>query len=562
MAFHIGSLKTLQHLRWYEHFMSVLIKYGFEELASEISKGSKGSLAARLMPKAVIRVGKKHTHAQRVRMALEELGPTFIKLGQLLSVRPDLIPQEYVNELQYLQDQVPPDNFEIIRNEIEIELGADLSKLFDRFEEEPIAAGSIAQVHKALTPEGDTVVVKVRRPNIAKTIKTEGEIITHFAKVTEGFLKRHGVPDPVRIANEFSKAMSKEVDLGNEREVQERFYRYFLHDETVKVPKVYPKYCTKSVLTMEYIDGLKLVDKNTAVNAGLDPLKIADNGIRYLLKQIFEFHLFHTDPHRGNIFLLPNNVVCLIDFGQVSYIDSATRKLLLGWTKALVRRDLAGMMRTFRHEHVMTRETDFQELGTELEYMFDSYAGLPSEEVPFRDIMTQNMDIIRRHRAVFPSGFSLVLKSLLTIYDFSDRLGCIYHIIPTLRESVWRQEMQKLDMQHLRLIEYALFDAGEMLVNLPRHTNAILTKLEQGEFGIKVRVLWLDELIKALYASVKYVGGGAIIAALLISSTLLMEHTGSLFGVVDIRSLGITVFIIAGILGIVMVISLIRRWKL
>jgi ubiquinone biosynthesis protein len=555
-------IKEYKHIRWYNHFISVLAKYGFEELARELNTGISGWLGTRIIPEYIKKVARRHSRPVRVRLALQELGPTFIKLGQLLSTRPDLIPQEYITELQYLQDQAPPEEFEAIGRVIETDLNGKLEDFFSHFDPRPLAAGSIAQVHRATTKDGKTAAVKVRRPGIVSTITTECEILQGLVGFASNILKKHGIYEPHRIAEEFSRAIMKEVDLENERRNQMRMRRDFIDDETVHIPEVYPEYCCESVLTMEYIDGIKIRSRDAVIKSNLDPEIIAERGVNFLLKQVFECHLFHTDPHPGNIFIMPGNVVCLIDFGQAARISSDTREFLMSWIFALIRNEPTDFTRMLDHNDMIREGTDRHELAMDVEEIFDFYSGLSSEDIPFRQLMIESMELLRKHRIMTPPGFTLILKSLLTLEAFNSALDSDYNIMKTFRTFVHRYRLHEFGPRRLRSIKYAMFDAGRLVIKFPDHLRAILKQLRKGKFLLQVNVTHLDSLIHIIHSSVKWFSGAIIIAALLLASSSLIETQGKAFGVVDIQSLGITGYIISGLIGIWLIISLVRGRKL
>ena len=252
-----GIRRTFARLQRYRHIMAVLMKYGFEELAGVVGRHLKVGIGSKGIPTATQRQMTQVGMAQRVRLAMQELGPTFIKLGQLLSTRPDLLPVEFIQELELLQDSVTPDQYPRIREEFKNQLGAYPEDIFERFDPEPIAAASIAQVHRARTQDGCEVVVKIRRPGIVKTIKTELEILNDMARLMRGRFAAPENFDPQRMVREFSDAVHKEVDYANERRNQQRFIKNFADDPTIHIPRVFERYCSEGILTMEYIDGIK-----------------------------------------------------------------------------------------------------------------------------------------------------------------------------------------------------------------------------------------------------------------------------------------------------------------
>jgi len=455
-----------------------------------------------------------------------------------------------VDELRHLQDQVPAELSEAIKTEVEHQLGGKMEDFFIEFDDKPLATGSIAQVHKAVTREGQTVAVKVRRPGIAETVRTESEILVHFADIARKRLESAGVLEPHRIAQEFSKAIMTEVDLNHERRNQIIFRRHFAQDPTVYIPEVYEAYCGEGVLTMEYIHGVKPMNQEAMIAAGLDPTVIINRGMEFLLRQIFEFHFFHSDPHPGNIFVLPGNVVCMIDFGQAARMTSLTRSLLMEWFGALVKGDSAAMLRSLRHRDILGDETDLDELNMAVEEMLDLYYNLPAGELPFREVMIHNMELIRKHHIQTPPGFTLILKSMLIMDGVGDRLKPNFNSMPVLKEWLWRYRLHEAFARLLSL-KAAFLDAGDLFIKFPEHVGTLLKKLRHGQFSTNVHIEYLDELVHA----VRYGGMALVLAAVLITSGLLVHAPGQS----GAHTLGITGYIIFVILSIIVVLRAMRR---
>ncbi|HSV27811.1 MAG TPA: AarF/UbiB family protein, partial [Sedimentisphaerales bacterium] len=288
-AFRFRFLRRMEHMRRYRRIMAVLVKYGFQEVTDTIGRKVKTRVARSGVREHSEQTARGHTRAVRLRLAFEELGPTFVKFGQLLSTRPDLVPEEFSTELAKLQDKVSHVSEHAIIRVIEEELGRKVDDLFSRFDAEPIAAGSIAQVHKAVLHDGREVAVKVRRPGIVRTIHTDFEILTNIADLVKSTMFEYDGVDPKLMIQEFGEAVFKEVDLANERRNQQRFIRNFADDQMVHVPEVFEEYCSASVLTMEYIDGIKATDHKAMREAGIDSEIIAASGANFVMRQIFEF---------------------------------------------------------------------------------------------------------------------------------------------------------------------------------------------------------------------------------------------------------------------------------
>jgi len=336
--------RTAAHLARYRHIMSVLIKYGFEEAAGIVARRFRVGLGSKGFPTARREELAQTSPARRIRLAMEELGPTFIKLGQLLSTRPDLIPTELVDELERLQDQVTPERPETIRQEIRQQLGAYPEELFEVFEPEPIAAASIAQVHRVRLKDGRMAAMKIRRPGIVRVSRTELEILEDLAALLKGRLRNGQAVDPQRMVREFAQAVLKEVDLSRERKNLQRFRQNFSDDPTVHVPEVFEEYCSEGILTMEFIEGIKPSQVERLLAEGYDTKEIARRGADFVLKQVFDFGFFHTDPHPGNFFVMKGNVLAPLDFGQVGRLSRPDRQLMQAIVLSIVSGDVTRVL--------------------------------------------------------------------------------------------------------------------------------------------------------------------------------------------------------------------------
>jgi ubiquinone biosynthesis protein len=558
-----GINRAVEHVRRYRHIMAVLMKYGFEEVVDALQKRLTARLGARAVPSRVKRAAEGRTHAARVRLALEELGPTFIKLGQLLSTRPDLVPADYIAELERLQDQVPPEKFPRVRGELEAQLGGKLTDVFERFDAKPLAAGSIAQVHRAVLRDGRQAVVKVRRPGIVETIRTECEILDNLAGLVKAALSEKDGIDPQRMVREFTEAVSKEADLANERRNLKRFGRSFEGDPTVHVPEVYEEYCSEGVLVMEYIDGIKPTRMAALDEAGLDRKLIARRGADFVFRQIFELGFFHADPHPGNFFLLPDNVLAPIDFGQVARLTSQDRELLTELVLAIVERDIPRLVRALDRADLLDEETNPSQLARDAEEMLDTYYNLPLKEIPFRKAIAQGFDLIRRHRIRPPAEFTLMLKSMMTIESFATALDSDFEIVEHLRPYAWRFHRQQIDPRRMvRNLRRTLRDATELLGRLPEDVSTIVRRFRRGDFQLRVHHEHLENLAHMLDRSSNRISFALIIAALLVASSLLVPQTGMVFGLVSLETLGVLGYIVAAIMGLWLLVSILRSRRL
>jgi len=553
----------LDRLRRYRHIVAVLMKYGLEEVAEALRSRFLVRLGERAAPLYVKKAAQGHSRPARMRFALEELGPTFIKFGQLLSTRPDLISPEYVREFEHLQDQVRPDTFERIRTEVERQLDGKIEDIFAQFDPIPLAAGSIAQVHRATTQEGDSVVVKVRRPRIVQIIQAECEVLEELTAILKATLFEHDTIDPQQMVKEFVEAVSKETDLASERRNQLRFLKSFGQDPTVHIAKVYEKYCAAGVLTMEYIDGIKPSGPEELTERGFDCKIVAQRGADFVLRQIFELGFFHADPHPGNFFLLPDNVLAPIDFGQVARLSSQDRKLFNEVILAIIDNEASRIVRALGREEMLDERTNLSQLTAEMEQFVDTYRDLPLRNIPFGPVVTQTFDLFRSNHVRPPAQFTLMLKSLMTMEAFARSLDPEFNIMEALKPYARQAGLRDLEPKRvLRQVRQAVEDAGDLASRLPDDVNAILSKFRQGKFQVRVHHEHLENLTKTVDKSSNRISFSLIIAALLVASSMLIPQDGTVLGLFSLQTMGIVGYVMAAVIGIWLLISISRSGRL
>ena len=332
----LGAInRTYRHLNRYQRILRVLFKYGFNDLVDRLHIDQYLETGLQMINRKPREQLDRHSRPARLRMAMEELGPTFIKLGQLLSTRPDFIPSEYLDELAKLQDSVPPFPYEEVQQIFQEECGRDPADIYEYFDAKPVAAASIGQVHQARLADDQVrvgelkprdVVVKVQRPGIENLIAVDLEILAHLARLMEEHLEEVQGHRPTAIVHEFARSLSREIDFTIELTNIQRFARQFETNTDIHVPEVYPPLSTERILVLERVDGIKASEVDKLRGQGYDLPLVAERGANLVMEQIFVHGFFHADPHPGNIFILPDNIPCFIDFGQMGRLSLKDRE--------------------------------------------------------------------------------------------------------------------------------------------------------------------------------------------------------------------------------------------
>jgi len=388
-------------------------------------------------------------------------------------------------------------------------------------------------------------------------------ILEELAGILNATVFSHEPLDPQQMVKEFAEAVALETDLANERRNLKRFIKSFEGDETVHIPGVYEAYCTPGVLTMEYIAGLKPGDPEIVARHGLDCKLIARRCTDFVLRQIFELGFFHTDPHPGNFFLLPDNVLAPIDFGQVARLSSQDRRIFNEIVLAIVDNEAGRIIRALDREDMLHEETDASHLTAGMEQLIGTFRDLPLRDIPFGNVVTHTFELFRTNYVRPPSQFTLMLKSMATVESFARSLDSDFSLIESLKPYARRASLRDLEpKQVLRHMRQAVQDAGDLASRLPEDVNVILSKFRQGKFQVRVQHEHLENLTKTVDKSSNRISFALIVAALLVASTMLVPQQGEVLGLFSLQSMGIFGYVIAAIIGGWLLISIIRSGRL
>jgi len=541
--------------------VGVLVKYGFGHILDQMRIGPYLRIGRKFLAREKPEM-EKLNYAQRIRLAMEELGPTFVKLGQVLSTRPFLIPLELVIELSKLQDEVAPFPFDQAKQIVERELRAPLEQAFSSFDESPVASASLSQVHRARTKQAEDVVVKVQRPGIKPIIDTDMEILTDLANLLERHIPESRQYQPKAMVDELARTFRREIDFKNEARNIEIFATNFKEDATVFVPRVFWDKTTDLVLTMEYIAGIKVTDLEELEKRGLDRKAIAKNAGKSVFKQVFIDGFFHADPHPGNLFVLENNVIAPVDYGMTGKLSETTMDELSELLISVVTWNPRGVIKTWQKAGVLESTPDLKSLEADLTDFLYRYHKIPLSMIDMKTLVNDAFDMVHRHRIQLQPDLMLFGKALITYEEVGRMLDPDYDLVTEASPFVKRLSRRKYHPKViLRDIVTVLEDLREFITPLPYELRRILDKLSRGELGFELQHRGLEKLMLQVERSANRLSFSLIIAAIIVGSSLIMRLEVG-YKLLGYPLLGIMGYVFAGILGVWLVLAMLRSGKL
>lgn len=548
-------LANYRHFHRYRQIINILVRNGFGGLLEllKLRRVSRRRQVKDILPSP---------RAKRLRLALTELGPTFIKMGQMLSTRPDIVPADIFQELQKLQDQVPPVSLEEVVSEIELELKSPIQEIYNDFNGSPLAAASIGQVHKAQLKTGEAVAVKVQRPNIRKIIEEDIDILHTLARLAERHLPDAELYDPTGIVSEFARTIRQELDYTLEGRNMERFARNFAGDDTVYIPKVYWDFSSVRVLTMELIDGIKISQLEKLVSSGFDPKRIAIKGTEAYLKQIFIHGFFHGDPHPGNIIVLPGEVIGVMDFGIVGRLNPKMISQLSGLLIAIARKDPFRITDEILKISIVAENTDMESLRTDLVEFVDRYYGISLYRFRVSELVRDMSELSAKYRIRMNRQLRLLGKVLVELEGIGRQLDLDFNIVPIIEPFARRLVVQRSSPREiLNKSAQIAKDYADLVVTLPQDLKSVLEKAKDGRLRIEFKHVGLEGIVPELERSTSRLAFAMIIAALVVGSALIMQSDigPSIRGIPVIGALG---YFIAAISGLWLLVTIIRNKSL
>ncbi|RSK48876.1 ABC1 kinase family protein [Hymenobacter rigui] len=488
---------TISNLTRIRQVAEVLIRYGFEDVVTSTA-------LRRLVPQSRRRSWQEGEQAvfettrwQRIRMIIEELGPTFIKLAQALSNRADLLPEALIDEFEKLQSNVPPFPVAQARQIIEQEMGRPLEEVFAEFDEVPLGSASIGQVHGARLLTGEQVVVKVQRPDVQEKVRTDLSLLHELVRLTANFLRRQGLSNPQDIVDAFERSMMKELDYTSEARSMEQFRKLYEDYSSFYIPKPYRELSTNRILVIEYVSGCKITDKPQLLEWGLSPEKVAETGMDIYLTQIFEFGAFHADPHPGNVLVRPDGTLVLIDFGMVGRLTRQQKYAFAGVFIGMARQDARSMALNFRRLAITSEIPDMRAFEADLSQLIEDFALLDVKEMSMSDLADALQNIIYRYKLQVPGAVFLILRALVILEGIGKVLHPRFNTFEFVRPYGARIIGEQYSMENIQ--SEALYTGTQLLAllqTLPGDIRQIMRKISRGDLRVRVELSGYQLLLR------------------------------------------------------------------
>ncbi len=509
-------------MKRYRQIINILARYGFSEVLVKFNKKGVLKWTPFSRRRFIYDVNAKSSY--RLRLALEELGPAFIKIGQLLSTRSDVIPEDFIVELSKLQDDVTPVPAEQVVELIESELGISVDDEFAFFDMEPYAVASIGQVHKAVLATGEEVVVKIKKPGIDALIRQDLAILKDMAYLFENntpWGKSYHVTD---LAGEIENSVIDELDYKNEGRNTERFHRNFSGSEQVIVPRVFWEYTTKNILMMEYCEGRQLNRFMDLPDEDADLHQLAETIVESYLKQIFIYGFFHGDPHPGNILIVSSTQIVFIDFGICGTLSENLREKFQDILKALVEQRTEEVADGIIELGFTSEYVNRQELVYDIQRIQDSYVRIPFEDLVISDILREFLDTTRKHGIRMPHEFLLLVKTLIAVEGLVTRLNPGYRIMYALNK--FSDIMKKNFLQRRKKqLNDLVFSYERLLTRIPSSVNRITDQAASGELKFKMEMANTGPVIKKMGNMVNRLSFSIVLGSLILGFSMLVGRT-------------------------------------
>ena len=551
------TLSAARDLGRLHEIATVLIRWGFGDIVNRLGMAHILERAGKVLRWKDIQGIAETSTPERLCHAMEELGPTFVKLGQVLSTRMDLFPEDWIKAFEGLQDNVPALPYDVLEPDMCEALGDSPENVFKSLEKEPIAAASIAQVYRAVTHDDEVVAVKVRRPNIMGRIEKDLRLLHRLAEIAASNIEEIARFHPTDIVHQFAQSLRRELNLETECRFAERIAKNLEHDRNIQIPKVYWQWTSETINVQEFIDGVRGTDLKQLEADGFDKKLIARHGADAVLKMVIRDGLFHADPHLGNMICLPGNRIALIDFGMVGRLTDQRRDEVTDLLFALVKKDPQGVLEVVL---LWNPDANIQEsrLYADIDDFLDAYHGLELKDLRFTDLLTDLVRIIRTNELVMPPDLTLLIKAFITLEGVGHRLDPEFNIVseatPYITQIIHRRYRPDV------LAKKGFDQTAEFIANaadLPKEARDLIRSLKRGGLQINVDMTRLDHFGHQVDRAASRLTIGIVIASLIIGTSI-VTATQPETTVLGLPVWGIVGFITTALGGIWLLISIWR----
>lgn len=551
------SLIAARDLGRLRDIVSVLVRYGFSDAVQRMGLANLIESAGKLLHlKEPSTIAKLDT-PERIRLAMEELGPTFVKLGQILSTRVDLFPPEWIREFEKLQDRVPPVSFDDLREQLTEDLGATPEDVFSHLETEPLAAGSIAQVHRAKLDDGSEVILKIRRPKIRPVIEADLRLLARVAEIAENEIEEIRHFHPKDVVRQFSLSLRRELDMVSECHHMERIATNFNEASNVVIAKIYWQWTSERLNVQSLLKGIPGHDIKAIEKAGLDRKVLAANGANAVLKMVLEDGFYHADPHAGNVLYLPANKLAFLDFGMVGHLSQVRREQIVDLLNGMVSKDVTEVTDVLL-DWASETDVDSEKLAIEVDAFLDSYHSVPLKQLKLSAMLNDITVILRDHKLSLPPDLSMLFKVFITLEGLGRQLDPDFDMVasatPFLKKAIFaRYKPEAIAKRGLQNLSSML----DIFGSLPQDLRRLLRAAKRGALQVNIDITRLEKFGKQLDKSASRITVGLITSALIVGSSIVMTVSGgpTFMGLPLFGFLG---FLAAGIGGIWILISIYR----
>ncbi len=530
----LETLKVARDFGRIHEISSILIRYGFGDMVRRLGIASIVESAGHALKWQEVDDLTQLEPPVRVRRALEDMGPTFVKLGQILATRADLFSPEWLTEFRKLQDQVKTVPYQQLLAQIEEDLGAKPEEIFAEFNHQPLAAASISQVYKARLQDGSPVVVKIRRPGIRSVVEADLRLLAQLAEIAEQEIKPLQRYRPKEIVHQFTRSMRRELDLAAECRNAERMMSNFEDDANIVIPKVYWQWTCERLNVQEFIDGIPGYDLDAIKVAGLDHKLLATRGAEAILKMILEDGFFHADPHPGNCFYLSDNRIAFIDFGMVGRLSEVRRDQVLNLLRGLIDKDSQRVVKILMQWSDNPNLHNLDVFFLDIDDFIDQYYDIPLKELNITELLNNLTTLLRDHQLNLPPDLTLLFKAFITLDGLGRQLDPEFNLVEMATPLLKRIFLMRYSPDALlKRSKDNLLGLAELMTDLPKDLHKLMESMRHGSLGLKIDINKPEWLGKELDRTINRLSISLVTSALIVGSSIVTTVEGgpsSFFG--------------------------------